>query len=76
MRIHELLDGHPLRETDMDDPDTGTSIPLATIVAPGAAPVVDPEVVLARSKPLRRLKRLDRGGLTASSSDAGYGFPQ
>jgi hypothetical protein len=65
MRIHELLDGHILRETDpgQTDPDTsvpGTDTPLATIVAPGVEPV-HPEFTLARLRPLRRLKRLDRG---------------
>jgi hypothetical protein len=40
MRIHELLAGHLLHETDQDDPGLGPSTPLATIAAaPGAAPL-------------------------------------
>lgn len=43
MHIHELLDGHILHETDpvgrteLDSPGTGTTTPMATIAAPGAA---------------------------------------
>jgi hypothetical protein len=67
MRIHELLAGHPLRETDQDDPGTGTSTPLATMSAPGTVPV-DQEFTLSRLKPLRHLRRLKRGALTGSDS--------
>jgi hypothetical protein len=69
MRIHELLAGHPILETDLDDPGTGTTTPLATIPAPGVAPV-DRAFALSRLKPLRRLKHLKGSGLTASSSAA------
>jgi hypothetical protein len=67
MRIQEILAGHPLLETDpgqtdQDDPGLGTSTPLATIGAPGAAPV-DQEFTLAGLKPLRRLKHLKRGAI-------------
>jgi hypothetical protein len=75
MRIHELLAGHPLLETDQDNPGPGTSTPLATIAAPGAATggvagvagaePVDQEFPLTGFKPLRRLKHLKQGGLTA-----------
>jgi hypothetical protein len=63
MRIHELLAGHPLLEINSDDPGLGTYTSLATIAAPGVAPVVDPEITLTGLKPLRRLKRLDHGTL-------------
>jgi hypothetical protein len=66
MRIHELLGGRPLRETEYDDLGTGTSTPLATIAAPGAAPgaaSVDPEIALTSLKPLRRLRHLKRGAI-------------
>jgi hypothetical protein len=68
MRIHELLAGHALLETEADDPGLGSSTPLATMAAPGAAAVNQGEFKLAGLKPLRRLKSLKRGGLTASSS--------
>jgi hypothetical protein len=71
MRILELLHGHVLRETDPhDDPGLGSSTPLATIAAPGADPVVDPGVALARLKPLRRLKHLDRGSFKSAPPQA------
>jgi hypothetical protein len=72
MRIHELLDGHSLRWTD---PGPGTSTPLATIAAPGAASV-DQEFTLTGLKPLRRLKPLKRGGLSTSPNAWDYRFEQ
>jgi hypothetical protein len=62
MRLHELLAGHPLLETELDDPGPGTSTPLATIAAPGVEPVA-PEIALTSLKPLRRLKHLERGAI-------------
>ena len=81
MGILELLAGHPLHEeTEQDDnPGLGSSTPLATMAAPGAAATggvtssagaapVDQEFALFRLKPLRRLRPFKRGGLTGSDS--------
>jgi hypothetical protein len=76
MRLHELLAGHSLLEIDLgqteqdDNPGLGSSTPLATMAAPGAAATggvtgfagavpVGQEFKLNRLKPLRRLKRLN-----------------
>jgi hypothetical protein len=60
MRLRELLRGYPSPQTD--DPGRGPSrdpgTPLATVAAP-----VDQELELTGLKPLRRLKRLDRGAV-------------
>jgi len=64
MRIHELLGGRPLRETEYDDLGTGTRTPLVTIAAPGAVPpVVDQEFTPTGLKSLHRLKHLKRGAI-------------
>ena len=67
MRLHELLDDHILHETELDDPGLGSITPLATMAAPGVAPV-DQEFALSRLKPLRHLRRLKRGALIGSES--------
>jgi hypothetical protein len=68
MRIHELLAGHPLHEeTETDGPGLGSTTPLATMAVPGLTPV-DQELALSRLKPLRHLRRLERGALTGSDS--------
>jgi hypothetical protein len=70
MRIHELLDGYPLQETESDDQGTGPNpnpgTPLTAIAAPGTASIADPEFTLAGLKPLRRLKHLNRSSLDGS----------
>jgi hypothetical protein len=83
MRIHESFSDHSNRETasgQTDDPGLGSSTPLATIAAPGAAGTgcagtvpVDQKFKLPGLKPLRRLKHPKRGNVVAGTPDTrGY----